>query len=423
MYAISRRTFLALIYFILAATLGAQDLTVDGISIRDNDWPWWRGAHRNGIANSNQSPPTTWSDSENIAWQVKVPGRGHGSPTVWGDKVFLATAEHDEDLQSVVCHDRSTGKRLWKTVVHKNGIAKKANKKASQASASVACDGERVYITFISHDAVFATALTMDGKQVWQEKITDYVIHQGYGSSPTVFKSLLLVTADTKVGGAFAGLDRKTGEIVWRRERPKFPNYMSPVVYHLSGKDQLVVSGCDLVTSLNPLTGETLWEIAGATTECVATTVTDGELIYTSGGYPENHVSAVKTDGSGEVVWKTNNRVYVPSMVVHEGFIYAVLDAGVAACWDGKTGDTKWKQRIGGTFTASLVLVGNHIYATNESGETTIFAATSDGFHQIAKNKIGDEVFASMAICSGQIFQRIARQEGDTRQEYLICIE
>ena len=395
----------------------------DGNGTTPNDWPFWRGPSQNGVAEADQHPPTNWSDSENIAWEVPVPGRGHGSPTVVGNRIFLATAEHGKNIQSVVCHDRTTGQQLWKTVVHRDGIATKSNKKASQASSTVACDGEQVYITFMSHDAVFATALTIDGEQVWQTKITDYVIHQGFGSSPAIYKSLLLVSADTKVGGALAGLNRKSGKTVWSNDRPKFPNYMSPIVYHVHGKDQLFVSGCELVTSLDPLTGKTNWEIEGATTECVASTVTNGQLIYTSGGYPKNHVAAVNADGSGEVVWEKPDRVYVPSMIVAKDHLFAMLDAGVASCRDSNTGEQKWKKRIGGTFSSSLVLVGDNIYATDESGKTTIFKANTEKYELVAQNQLGDEVYSSPAVCGGQIFQRIARGDGSQRQEFLVCIE
>ena len=132
-------------------------------------------------------------------------------------------------------------------------------------------------------------------------------------------------------------------------------------------RDQLVLTGCDLVTSLNPLTGETLWEVEGATTECVTSTVTDGQRIFTSGGYPRNHLSAVRADGSGRIDWETGDRIYVPSMLLRDGTLYAVLDAGVAACWDSATGKQHWKHRLGGTFSASPILVGRRIYATERS--------------------------------------------------------
>jgi outer membrane protein assembly factor BamB len=151
------------------------------------DWPWWRGPERNGIASADQQLPLDWSDSKNVLWKSPVPGRGHGSPTVVGTQVFLATADEVKGVQSVLCFDRSSGRQLWKTDVHKGGLmTKKGNKKATQASASVACDGERLFINFLNDGAVYTTALTREGKQIWQTKITDYVVHQGFGSSPTI---------------------------------------------------------------------------------------------------------------------------------------------------------------------------------------------------------------------------------------------
>ena len=126
------------------------------------------------------------------------------------------------------------------------------------------------------------------------------------------------------------GLGREAkGGVIWSHERPKFPNYPSPVVYNLFGKDQMLMSGCDLVTSLNPLTGNVLWEIEGSTTECVVTMVTDGERAFTGGGYPRNHTVAVRADGSGKIAWQNSMRIYVPSMIVKNGHLYAtwILDS------------------------------------------------------------------------------------------------
>jgi len=393
------------------------------VTFASTDWPWWRGPTRNGIAAANQNPPLEWSKSKNVLWQMDIPGRGHGSPTVVGSQVFLATAELEPEVQSVLCFDRKTGKQLWKTVIHRSGVVvKKLNKKASYASSSIACDGERLFINFLNDGAVYTTALTRDGKQIWQTKITDYVLHQGYGSSPAVYQSLVIVSADNKAGGAIAALDRSSGDIVWRSERPKTPNYASPVILSAEGRDQLLFTGCNLVSSFNPLTGKKLWEVEGSTTECVTSIVTDGNLVFTSGGYPKNHISAVQADGSGKIVWENNTRVYVPSMFVLDGFLYGILDAGVAACWNCETGVEAWKSRLGGTFSASPVLVGDRIYVTNESGETLIYKASPDKFELLNKNQLGDEVFATPTICDCTIFMRAASQQSGKRQEMLYCI-
>src|SRR5262249_6420955 len=151
-----------------------------------------------------------------------------------------------------------------------------------------------------------------------------------------------------------------------------------------AGREQLVLTGCNLVSSFEPLTGKTLWEVKGATEECVTSAVTDGQHVFTSGGYPRNHVAAVRADGSGKVAWENTTRVYVPSMLVKGGHLYAVSDAGIAFCWKCDTGKEVWKGRLGGTFSASPVLVGEHILATNESGRTFVFRATPAAFEVVA---------------------------------------
>jgi outer membrane protein assembly factor BamB len=406
---------------VLAANAPQQKVD-DQLKVSPNDWPWWRGPTRNGVAVADQNPPLAWSDTENVIWKAPIPGRGHGSPTVVGDQVFLAAAEKEPEIQSVLCFDRQTGKELWKAEVHRGNFVKGGNDKATQASTTVACDGERLYVNFPNSDAIIATALSLEGKILWQTKVTDYVLHQGYGSSPALYQSLVIIGADNKGGGAVAGLDRKSGKIVWKRERPKTPNYASPIILHIDGRDQLLFTGCDLVTSLDPLTGKELWEIKGATTECVTSTVTDGRVIFTSGGYPRNHLAAVVADGSGKIAWENNTRVYVPSMVTRDGYLYAVTDAGVAMCWETATGREVWKSRLGGTFDASPILVGDRLFATNESGRTFIFKASPDGFELLGENQLGDEDYATPAICGSRIYMRVAFQKDGKRQEMLYCL-
>lgn len=391
--------------------------------ISASDWPWWRGLSRDGLAVAEQHPPLDFSSTKNVRWATPLAGRGHGSAVIVGSRVFLATADETLQTQSVICLDRATGKQLWSTVVHQGHFIKGGNTKSSQASSTPACDGERVFVNFVNHDAVYTTALSVDGKQLWQTKIADYVLHQGYGSSPAIYGPLVIVMADNKSGGAVAGLDRVSGKIVWKQERPKLPNYPSPAILTIGGKDQVLLSGCDLVTSFEPLTGKKIWEAAGATTECVTSTVTDGERIFTSGGYPKNHISAMRADGSGKIDWENNVRVYVPSMLVRDGRLYCVTDAGVAMCRDSATGKELFNHRLGGTFSASPVIVGDHLFAVNEAAEAYVLKITPTAFESVAENKLGDEVFSTPAICGSQIFLRVATQTDGKRQEFLYCYE
>lgn len=385
-----------------------------------NDWPWWRGPNFDGSSPS-ASAPLKWSDDQNIAWSVDVPGRGNASPTVVGDAIYLPSCNEASGAQTVYCFDRLTGKQRWATEVHASGAVWK-NERSTGASATVSCDGDRLYVNFPNSEAVFTTALSLDGKILWQRRISDYLVHQGYGASPALYKDMLFVVADHRGGGKLVALRRADGSVVWERERPKTPNYPTPVVYRLYDNDQLILIGCDKVISYDPASGKTLWESANSTTECVTTTVTDGKHVYSSGGYPRNHLAAVKADGSGELAWENGDRIYVPSMLLREGYLYAVLDAGIAKCYRADTGEEMWKQRLRGEFSSSPVLVGKLIYVTNEVGETFIYEATPEGYREVGRNKLGSECFATPAICGGKIYIRVAEDVEGKRQEKLVCI-
>ncbi len=387
-----------------------------------NDWPWWRGPNHDGAAVGPQLLPEKIDPAKHLQWQARIQGRGHGTPIVAGDKIFLLTSDEKKKSQTAIALDRSTGKHVWVTEVHKGKLDKK-NKKATHANGSLATDGKRVYLSFVHNGAAYTTALNVeDGKKLWQTQLCKYKIHQGYGASPLLYKGLLVVSADNKLGGIIAALNPADGGFIWKHKRPKDPNYPSPVIHHLFGKDQLIMTGCDLVTSLNPISGKVNWEIKGATTECVTTTPTDGKHIYTSGGYPKNHVAAVVADGSGKIAWENNIRVYVPSMIHKDGYLYAVTDGGIATCWKSDTGKTMWKGRLGGVFSASPTLVGDKLYAINEYGELSVFSANPNEFQLLHQTKLGDEAFASPVVCGNRLYQRVVIQNDRAKEEYLYCI-
>jgi outer membrane protein assembly factor BamB len=169
------------------------------------------------------------------------------------------------------------------------------------------------------------------------------------------------------------------------------------------------------------MTGKILWEIAGATEECVVTPVTDGQRVFFGGGYPKNNITAVEADGSGKIAWQNGSRAYVPSMLVSDGHLFTVLDAGQAVCWKADTGDEVWREKVDKDFYASPVMVGNVVYITSMRGLTSVFEATPKQFKLIAQNQLGDEAFATPSICGNRIYLRSAKNT-DTRQETLWCI-
>ena len=410
---------LALLPILFAAVLPiALPVTA---ALAPTDWPAWRGPTRDGLAAPGQSPLIQWSETENVLWKAPLPGRGHSSPTVVGERIYLATADPVTKSQSVLCLDRKSGKLLWQSEVHAANAESGKHGNSSAASSTVACDGERLFINFLNAGAVHTSALDLAGKVLWQRKVCDFVAHQGFASSPVLHAALVLVAADHRGGGVVAALDQKTGAPVWSESRPKLPNYTTPAIVQAGGRTQMVLAGCNLLTSLDPLTGKKLWEVAGSTEECVVTMVTDGVRVFAGGGYPKNHTVAVLADGSGTVAWQNTARVYVPSMIVQAGHLYAVMDAGVAACWKSDTGEELWKERLGGDFFASPVRVGDRIYASNLSGKTFVFTATPKSFQLLGQNQLGEEAYASPVICDSRIYLRVATK-GAARQEFLYCI-
>lgn len=410
----------ALFRQLLAAALTTAS-ALQAASLTSADWPAWRGPTRNGLAAPGQNPPTEWSETQNILWKVPLPGRGHSSPTVVGECIYLATADPVKRAQSVLCLDRQTGKLVWQTEVHAANAETGKHANSTAASSSVACDGERLFINFLNGGAVHTSTLDLSGKLLWQRKVCDFIAHQGFASSPVLHAGLVLVSADHRGGGVIAGLSQKTGEPIWSVSRPKVANYTTPAIVQAAGRTQAVLAGVNLLTSLDPLTGKKLWEIDGSTEECVVTMVTDGERVFASGGYPKNHTLAVLADGSGKVAWQNPARVYVPSMIAKAGHLFAVMDAGVAVCWKSDTGEELWKERLGGDFFASPVMVDDRIYASNVNGKTFVFTATPKEFKLLAQNQLGEEAFASPVICGGRIYLRVALKS-ESRKEYLYCV-
>jgi hypothetical protein len=385
-----------------------------------DDWPWWRGPTFNGVA-GNRAVVLEWSATKNVVWKAPVPGRGHSSPIVVGSRVFLATADEQRNVQSVLCYDRGSGRQLWQKDVHEGGPADpRLHKKNTKASSTLACDGERVYAVFHHDGNIWATALDLDGKQVWQKKVGTFVSHWGYSASPTIYRNWLIVATDHKGGGGLHALDLRTGEQRWETARPKAPTYASPVVLNVAGKDQLVISGGDHVISYDPSNGKQLWSVKGTSVECVSTVLALGDRVIATGGFPNKETLCIRADGSGEVVWRVKVGDFVPSQLLVGGHIYSVLDNGVVVCINADTGEQLWKERLSsGAFSASPILVGEHIFIPGETGKTHVFRANPKKLEMIAENQLGKQAFASPVACGGHLYLRVVE---DNRQEMLYCI-
>lgn len=382
----------------VSATAADIDLPV----VAESDFPWWRGADRTGIAIGGA--PIRFSATENVLWQVDVPGEGHGSAILWGDQLFLPVADRGKETMALHCYGQDDGKLRWTCPLHEGGFMH-VHSKNTHASPTPACDGEHVYWAAMVKDAIWVSAVTMDGKIAWQKEAGPFVSMHGYGSSPALYKNLVIVAGDSNGPGWLAGLDRHSGEIVWRVQRGDSASFGTPVVAEVAGKTQLLLSGHKKVVSYNPANGEKLWESEGPATVCANTLAWSGDLVFASGGYPEQAVLAIKADGSGEVVWRKDWKCYVPSLLVDGDRLTVPQDNGVVRCVEAATGDELWSKRLGGDITASPVLAGGHIYIATEAGKVCVLKA-GDKAELLAENDVGDRCYATPTIAGDRIYLR-----------------
>ena len=387
---------------------------------QSSDWSRWRGPQGNGVADG-QKPVTKWDESTNVIWKTKVPGKGHSSPLVTPDKIFLTTADKEKLTQSVLCYDRNSGELLWEKVAVTGSLPAKIHKKNTHASSTVAIYKDLVFSLFYHGDSQTLTAFKFDGEMAWEKKLDNY--NAGYpfgsGASPIIYGDLLIIPHESKTGELIA-LDAATGEERWTAPRTH-TSYSTPVVANVGGKFQLLLSGYRGLTSYNPDTGEKNWSTATKWSVTCATAVWDKDRVYASGGYPVQETIAVTSDGSKKL-WDLPLKSYEQSMIVVDGHLYLVTDRGVLYCIDGETGEIAWKTRFKAPISASPVLAGGNIYFTAENGQTLIFKPNPEKFEKVATNQLGNSAFASFALVDNHIITRVGERKDGGYQEWLYCI-
>jgi outer membrane protein assembly factor BamB len=382
------------------------------------DWPGWRGHNGDGLAPGKV--PATWDESTNVVWKTKIPGRGHGSPVIIGDQIFLETADDAAQIQSVIAVSRR-GKLRWQTDLHTGHFETEMHRENTHASSTLASDGTCLFAVFLNDHRVWCSALTLEGEEQWRTEVGGFRSKFGYSASPAVYRQYVIVAGDHDDGGFVAALDRADGHLCWRRKRPAHASWCTPRVVRLAGKDQLVLCGGNRVIAYDPETGDELWNVAGTAGSTVGSAVVSGDLVIVSGGFPEKDTVALKADGT--VAWRIKEKCYVPSLLVHDGMLYMIQDeGGIARCFDAATGKERWRHRVGGNFRTSPLLCDGKIYITDMAGKSTVFAANPERFEFIAENQLGTEGFSSPAVSENQLFLRVPFDERGRRQEWLYCI-
>ncbi len=376
------------------------------------NWPGWRGPRGDG---SSQDPglPTRWGPEENVAWRVAVPGKGHASPVIWDDRIFIATCLEDARQRLLVCYDRTTGQERWRRVVLEAPLEDK-HVLNSFASSTPATDGKFVYVTFLDQAEMVVAAYDFAGEPQWMVRPGGFSSKHGYCSCPVLFEDLVIVNGDHDGDAYIVGLDKSDGHIRWKTDREhKTRSYVTPIIREIDGRTQMILSGSKCVASYDPRNGARHWIIDGPTEQFVASVVYNGELelLFLTAGFPELHMMAVRPDGSGNVtdthiVWRTKKGAsYVPSPVAVGNYFLVVSDGGVASCFDAPSGKRLWMERIGTHYSSSPIVARGLVYFTSDEGHTTLIRP-GEKLAIVAENDLGEYAYASPAATHGQLIFR-----------------
>jgi outer membrane protein assembly factor BamB len=378
---------------------------------KSGDWPWWRGPDLNNHAPAKQQPPLRWTQTEGVLWRIELPGKGHATPCINGDRIFLTAGDVQEKAVWLLCHDRATGRKLWQSEVYR-GPFPGIHADNSPASATPACDGERIFVPYQTDEAVFVAALDLNGAVLWKKPVGPYKSVQGYSASPAIYRSAIIIPTDGSLGNRLTALHRKTGEVVWRVNMKSVKeSYASPLVAHVAGRDQVLLMGGVTTRSYDPNTGKLLWECAGPAEFCAATVAFDSDTVYATAGYPQKALLAIRAGGAGNVTqshltWKSDTKAgYVPSPVWHEGLLYAVSDTGLMRCYNAATGDIVWAHDLKASFYSSPVLAGGRIYLFDRKGKGYVMRVGRP-FELLAVNELPSGVFATPVILDNRIYLR-----------------
>ncbi|MCH8045248.1 MAG: PQQ-binding-like beta-propeller repeat protein [Planctomycetes bacterium] len=413
----------------------------------EENWPQFRGQGSLGVS-SNKNLPAVWSETKNVAWKRDLPGRGWSSPVVWGDRIFLTTVTREgqpEDAKrglyfggnrakpptvvhrrKVVCLSTSTGKVLWERVAHE-AIPKYGHHiKSSYASETPVTDGERLYVYF-GNVGVFC--YTTGGKPLWSKRLKPHKMRYDWGtaSSPVLHKGRLYLVNDNDEESYLLALDAKTGKEIWRTGRKEKSNWATPYVWPNTLRTEIIVPGSGKIRSYD-LDGKLLYELGGGSSITIATPYSKFGLLYVSSGYildRKKPLFAIRPGASGDISLKsdeTSNKhiawcqkragPYNPTTLVYGELLYVLLDRGMIACYEAKTGrEVYGRQRIDGgrAFTASPWAYDGKIFCLNEYGQTFVIQAGRK-FKLLSTNALAkdDLCMSTPAIAGDKLIIRTA---------------
>jgi outer membrane protein assembly factor BamB len=412
-------------------------------------WPSFRGVDARGIS-EGYALPSAWNGEEgkNIRWKTRIPGLGHSSPTVWGDRVWITTAisgkedaalkpglygditpvqDDTEHRWVVYCLDRQTGRVLWERTAHRGVPKIRRHPKATQANCTVATDGKRV-IAFFGSEGLYC--YNPAGELLWQRDLglldAGYfavpAAQWGFASSPVIHGDTVIVQCDVQKDGFVAALRLADGTDLWRTPRADVPTWSTPTVHREGDRTQVICNGFRHIGGYDARTGQELWRLRGGGDIPVPTPVVNGGLIFITSAHGRMApIYAVRTDAAGDislaegeesnagVAWsRPRDGGYMQTPLVYGDQLYVCRDNGILFCYEAKTGKLLYQERLGtGTtgFTASPVAAEGNLYLTAEDGEVHVVKAGPE-FQRVATNPLGEVCLATPAIARGMLLFR-----------------
>ncbi len=408
-------------------------------------WPAWRGPSANGEAPA-ANPPTTWSESKNIRWKIDIPGKGHSTPVIWNDRIFVTTAVPsdkavdqekvkaiEKDIPefsrkkanlpdrimefTVLALRRSDGGVIWKQKVCEEAPAAGTHGDGSWASGSPVTDGERVYAYFGSQGLY---CLDLDGNKKWEKRFGTMKIKAsfGEGTTPAICGDLIIVNWDNEENSFIVALDKKTGAEKWKIPRPEKSSWATPLVIVNNGQPQIVVNATGRIRAYNPADGSVIWECSGMTTNVVPSPVFDGKNVICMSGFRGSAALAIKvasaagdiSDKPEALAWKRDKDTpYVSSPLLHDGLLYFFKgNDAVLTCVDSATGKPQYeKQAVEGLkqVYSSPVEAGGRVYLTGRNGVTAVIKH-APAYELLATNTLSESFTASAAIVENELYLR-----------------
>jgi outer membrane protein assembly factor BamB len=413
------------------------------VAAHGQNWPSFRGPGATGVLDTARNVPISWDVAahRNVAWSTAIPGLGHSSPIVWGDRIFVTTAVSSDpksvfqypltgqldqrtDLArhqfKIYCLDKRTGKILWEKVAAELEPRVARHPHNSYASATPATDGKRV-VAFFGSEGLYA--FDLEGKLLWKQDVGpldqgafDVPEYKwGSASSPIIYKDLVIVQCDQQKGSFLAAFDASTGKPVWRTQREALPSWSTPTVYEGGERAELATNGAEYFRGYDPRTGAELWRIKGTSMISVPTPFAAHGLIYLASGYYRfiQPIVALKPGATGDVpvervAWRTEKGApYLPTPIVYGDYFYSFNHRGILTVYNAKTGEQIYEQRLGagGAFAASPVAAGGRLYSASEDGEVYVVKA-GPAFELLATNKMDEVVMATPALADGMLIIR-----------------